>query len=691
MASNGLSADLCMKIVQRSPDAIITINLDGFILSNNSATENIFQYDRGELIGKKINILMGHPHNELHGKYLSNYYEKCIKYPNTKNKFSLCPRRLRAIKKDGSEFPMQLTVIETGNNKLTGIIKDLTLTDENEKIKIQDLEEKNMFATNISHELRTPLNSIINMSCLQRENLKSLEDVIESEKYEDIVENNDIVIRNCTILQTLINDILDFTKLDAGKVVLRQKKFSIRECLEICIDIHGNEARSKGIEFNVVVDPMLPDNYIGDHERFTQIMLNLLSNAVKFTFTGGVMLTVSQQKPTVPHNKDLVTLLVKIKDTGIGVDESEKDKLFRQFTQLNNHDNKSGGTGLGLAICKKICNLMGGDVWLESSKRNVGSTFTFKINLMIDPNAPKIVDKIDVSKLSRKKVLIVDDDENNIITFSEYLMSVGMTPTTCSSGRAALVFVKAKMQFDAAIIDYKMPNMNGLKLGSRMRKLGVNYPMVCLSSEGYVADNSNVFDDIVDKPITKTKLIRVLYKGITGTVSPPISPVTSPALPEVRNLSIPKSPLKRRIRKDSMGPSNSSNKLNRVKSSRIAVIEDNRDHQILMVKLLKQFGYTDPPDLYNHGKHFITNGIDIQYDLIFIDIQMPIMGGLECTKIMREKYNTSKMKHPILVALTAVATYGEREFYVQDCKFDEYLSKPLNIKDLKSILEKYLK
>lgn len=721
------------SIIDKSPDAIVTANINSVIIYNNASTEKMFGYSTGTLIGQKINILMPSPHNELHDEYVKLFYKKD---PTDRRSYA-CPKRFLAIKKSGETFPIQITMFESSasDQLISAIIKDLSNIDNMEKVMIQDLEEKNMFATNISHELRTPLNSIINMNYLLGKDLESLKDIIDEDKYADIKDSNDIIKRNCTILHTQINDILDYAKLDSKQVVIRKNPFSLAECIDICKDIHGAAAVEKGLELVTSIDPEIHDELIGDHERITQVVMNLLSNAIKFTDRGKVALRIASSTHDLKQNKlkpNELLLYITVSDSGIGIPPEDADKLFRSFTQLRNSTNrKCNGTGLGLSICKKICNLMGGDIWLESSKPGVGSTFKCAVMVEVAKTTIGIMnlndcDTFNTTTTDSKRILIVDDDENNIMTFSQYAIEWKMIPTTATSGRSALVFVKGNMQFDIALVDFKMRHMNGQELATRMKKLGIKYPLVALTSNDSL-DNS-VFDAVLVKPIKKTKLFRIINKLLTrqqssqSTQSDDHQPLPHHDIPtqyQTHQYQHNGPPLlisgNNNIAADHLGlsltnsnssstatiyadalsdnesetkcASGSSNDDECNKQPRILIAEDNPDHQKVISRLLRSIGYTNYT-ITGDGREALEQMRHSKYKLALIDINMPTMGGLECVRKVRE--TIPKQDQPILIALTAVATYGEKEFYITEGKFDDYISKPIYVHVLEQMLAKYL-
>ncbi len=698
------------NIIDRSPDSIITINMQGVIMFANPATTVMFEYTHEELIGNKVNILMQDLHSKLHDHYLHNYYSA------TPRRAPMCPRRLHAQKKSGAVFPVQITIFESSasHNLCTGVIKDLSLISNYEKAIVQDLEEKNMFATNISHELRSPLNSILNMNYLMGKDIEKLNNnntkscqhcEYTRETLSDITDANDTIRRNCTILHTQINDILDFAKLDSGKVTIRKDPLNIRDCVDTCRDIHSIAAKEKGLEFVTSVDADVPTNLLGDSDRIIQILMNILSNAIKFTDSGKITLKVSRQRDSMTTQRRNVIIdsseciiVFTVIDTGIGIKADDRTKLFHQFTQLNmDTKRKRGGTGLGLAITKKLCILMGGDAILHSSEPNLGSTFVCTIKCIVTHintgimslgETPAFSNAI---KLASKRILIVDNDENNIMTFAQYAIEWGMVPFTATSGRSALVFIKGNMSFDIALIDYKMPNMNGLELALRMKRAGIKYPLVCLTSDSDMINTDNLFEHILSKPINKAKLFRVICKHlIPNTDGNQLNESRRDSIDTMQTFTDALSD------EDSLSGTNNTSTSSSSSSSRssltdsvdehltkILIAEDDPDHQKVLRRLLKTINCTNVT-IVSDGKQALDAITFQKFDIAFIDINMPVLGGIELMKSVLPMPNK-----PVMIAVTAVGTYGERSFYVNEIHFDEYLSKPIYAQSLFDLLRKY--
>lgn len=639
--------DAYVNIFNKSRDGMLIVDLYGIISDINESMLKMFEYEKSEVIGQNVNIFMTSPHKEMHDTYLRECREN-------KRKLFISPRKVPAIKKSGITFFVELGIFEIDGTKCAGIIRDLQYLNELEMQSVKDAEERNTFAANISHELRTPLNVSINANLLLKDEFDAVANTLPQDVVNRINDYLDIVHHAGTLLMSQINDLLDYTKLVSQRLILRKDPYSITDCVESVLRLHKQSIRNGKIELLFDIDSDIPTTVLGDSERLTQILVNLVSNAIKFTNEGYVKIKVW------PRFNDDNTLNVyfNIIDTGIGIVEENKSKLFQAFKQLDSsHTKKYGGTGLGLVICKKLCQLMGGDVYLKDSTYGKSSIFEFYIKV-VETAEDISLKKIDVSYLKNKNVLIVDDELCNLQMLASYMIDWGMTPIMASSGESALTYIKKDFKFDLAILDVNMPKMSGIELATKMKDVHkVPYPVIGLSSVGTNINKIGIFDDIAEKPILKEKLYKMIVKNLYQIVD-----VKKRSIKVVQN------------------------------NTPILVAEDNQDNQKVILGMLRKMGYTDI-DIVDDGDKVLqrVKSKTKKYKIMLLDIKMPIMSGLDVAKYINESYKKQELDYkPILIALTAVSSYGGKDFYIRDGGMDDYISKPIMVDDLKNTLSKYV-
>lgn len=638
-----------VDIFNKSKDGMIIVDYYGAIIDINESMLAMFGYDKLTIIGQNINIFIPSPYKEMHDTHL----RECREH---KKGLFISPRKVPAIKKDGTRFFIELGVFELDSTKCAGIIRDLQHLNDIEKQNLSDSEERNMFAANISHELRTPLNVSINMNLLLKDEFELVKNLIPMDAVKRIEDYIDTVHHSDTLLLSQINDLLDYTKLMGQKLILRKDAFSITDCIESTLRLHKQNAKHKNINLLFEIDPDVPSQVLGDSERLTQVLVNLVSNALKFTNEGHIKIKAWSSNN---DDDDCTTLHFDVSDTGIGILDENKPKLFQAFKQLDSsHTKRYGGTGLGLVICKKLCQLMGGDISLKESDFGKGSTFQFYIKV-IQTDETLTLKKFDSSSLKGKNVLIVDDDTNNLNILVQYLIDWEMTPIMASSGEAALTYIKKNFKFDIALLDIRMPKMSGIELANKMKSThNVLYPILGLSSVGTNLVGISIFDDMMEKPIIREKLCKMMIKNLYQTTIEP-----------------------RKRSNDKIAPNHIP----------ILVAEDNSDNQKVILGMLKKLGYVDI-DVADDGGEALRKIMSKskKYKILLLDIKMPIMSGLDVAKHVNDAINKNELDYkPRMIALTAVASYGGKEFYIQDGGMDDYISKPINGDILKQTLAKY--
>lgn len=635
-------------LADHATDIISKHDPDGAFVYVSPACRTVLQYEPEELIGRRVDDMV-HPDDIAQ-----------IRSMTARNTADGQPTTVayRIRRRDGNYIWLETSsklILDAHGGEIVEIVA--VSRNISDRVKVQEALQKSKdtaesvnrakseFLANMSHEIRTPLNAVIGMTSLLFDTDLSLE------QYDYV----DTIRSSGDSLLGVINDILDFSKIEAGRMELEQQPFDLRDCIESSLDLVAQAASEKRIDLAYFIGEEVPSTLVGDVTRLRQILVNLLSNAVKFTSVGEVIISITSQ----PLDANVHELLFAVQDSGIGIPKESMARLFEAFSQIDaSTTRKYGGSGLGLAISKRLVEIMGGSMWVES-RLGEGSTFQFTIQIRAAPSKGRIHRRGTQPLLRDKYVLIVDDNAINQLFLTRQLENWGMRYRTASSGEEALTWIEAGDHFDIALLDMHMPNMDGGTLAEEIiHRTGASaIPMIMITSLG-MRDNfppTVSFAGVLNKPIKPIQLYNALMKAIeprTTTVQEKNDSDDSfdPALAEEHPL-------------------------------RILLAEDNLINQKVALQILERLGYR--ADVAANGIEVLEALRRQPYDVVLMDIQMPEMDGEEATRLIRELLPESHQ--PNIIAMTAHALEGDRERYIAT-GMNNYISKPVQVKQLRTAL-----
>ncbi|MEO6287672.1 MAG: two-component regulator propeller domain-containing protein [Dyadobacter sp.] len=555
----------------------------------------------------------------------------------------------RQVEERTKEVILQKQALEQQATDLHKLNGDLHQKHIEEQQARQDAEKanqaKSIFLATMSHEIRTPMNGILGMALL----------ISQTEMTEEQAEYADTIISCGDGLLTVINDILDFSKIESGNMELEHKSFDLHECIEEVLGIFSRKAADLGLDLVYQIDPEVPAMIVGDNLRLRQVLINLVGNAIKFTNHGEIMVSVEYAGEI---NQDQIELKFQVQDTGIGIPADKLSLLFKAFSQVDSsHTRKYGGTGLGLVISQRLVELMGGTIYAESEVET-GTSFYFTIHTEPSKDSVHPISDPNSSGPEGKTVLVVDDNKTNLRIIETQLKHWKLVPIMASSAKDALKILSQHDKIDMVITDQNMPEMNGVQLAQKIREKFTDLPIVLLSSVGDETrkNHPGIFCSILTKPVKHQKLGEVIKKELSRQLI-----ATEVVAPEGRGLL--------------------STYFAEEFPMRILIAEDNAINEKLFVTVLTKLGYRT--DVARNGQEALDEVQAQAFDIVFMDVQMPEMDGLEATRLIRKL----AMQQPYIIAMTANAMQEDREICLQS-GMDDYVSKPLRYEEIKASLQR---
>ncbi|MFA6499879.1 MAG: PAS domain S-box protein, partial [Desulfurivibrionaceae bacterium] len=650
--------EMLASIAATALSAIIMMDSDGCITFWNKAAEQIFGWTRDEALGQGLHRLIAPP------LYQRGFEENFARFSKSGEGTIIGNQvELTALRKDGTDFPVEISLSALqvkGQWHAVGLVNDISARKEAEEtisLARDEAQEANRaksdFLARMSHEIRTPMNAIIGLSHL------ALEGELSPQLHDYLTK----IATSGNNLLHVINDILDFSKIEAHKLEIEPHPFSLEKVLADLAGITTLKAQEKGVEFMFSVAPDVPDRLIGDSIRLGQVLLNLTTNAIKFTDQGEVVVDIALKERT----SDRLVLQFSVRDTGMGLTEEQLGRLFTPFNQADGSISRiHGGTGLGLAISKRLVELMNG-VFLVKSAPGQGSTFSFTAALTEapDPAAP-LLPHPDRRNL---RVLVVEDNSSTRAILQRVLESFSFTVEAVASGEACLEVLRQRGvedPFDLILLDYCLPGLNGDAVARAVRKgLPVNHQpkILVLTSTRIEEVIGHCLEAGCDRVLTKPMSRSGLFEAIM----------------ELYDSDRPKgAAIIEGVGVDTQRQ--------QVKGARVLLVEDNEINQQVAREILERAGVV--VEIADNGEAALTMVSQNEYDLVFMDIQMPGMDGLEATRRIRASGVERLITLPI-VAMTAHAIKGDEELSLA-AGMNDHVTKPIDPKILFATLVKWL-
>jgi two-component system, sensor histidine kinase and response regulator len=636
------------NITESAGDAIIMMDSRGIISFWNPAAENIFGYTSDEAIGKDLHSLIAPD------RYTEEYRTSFSEFQRTGHGGAVgTTRDLFARLKNGQEIPIALSMSalwQDGAWHAVGIVRDVTVQKQAEAA-LQEAKKmaeaanlaKSDFLSTMSHEIRTPMNAIIGMAELLAETSLTQEQARYVEVFRSAGEN----------LLSILNDILDLSKIEAGRIDIESVAFDLDEIVGKACQVMAMRAAQKELEFACHILPDVPVELIGDPVRLRQIIVNLLGNAIKFTEQGEVLLEI--RNDLYRRERDSAALLFLVRDTGIGIPADKIDTVFEKFSQADSSTTrKYGGTGLGLPISRRLVQLMGGDLSVKSEPGK-GTEFSFTLSFPVQTGSTERKERDGVFNVHGMKALIIDDNETNRMVVKEMLSGWGFNVSEAEGGNTGVGMLQAALSsgspYDLVVLDNLMPDIDGISVALQISDdASLNdVPVIMLTS---------------DPALTISR--RMTGQGIAACIS---KPVRRTELKEAVSKALDRG--SGGARQAGSADSGSGREKEPLK---ILLVDDSEDNRLLVRSFLKQYPYTI--EIGQNGLEAVERFKAGKYNIVLMDMQMPVMDGYTATKEIRAWESQSGLERTPIIALTAYALQEEIQKSM-DAGCDAHLTKPV--------------
>lgn len=644
-------------LLEATPEPILVVNAKGLIIETNSALSNVFGYSKGEVIGHSIDMLLPPAQLSSHQSHMRSFFA-------APKQMQMSGRNdIQALTRDGTVLTVEINLnpillddqmlVVAGIRDITKRKKNEQMLEEAKRVAEAANQAKSDFLANMSHEIRTPMNAIMGMCYL------ALQTELTS-KQKNYLEK---VHRSAESLLGIINDILDFSKIEAGKLDIEVEPFRLENVMTQLTSLLGLKAEEKGLELHYDISPEMPMALIGDQLRLSQILINLGNNAIKFTPSGGEIIIKLDVEDLGDNH---IRFCGSVKDTGIGMSVAQQQKLFQSFSQADSSTTrKYGGTGLGLSICKKLTELMQGEIWVESSE-GIGSTFFFTLCMQQQSDA-ETQREIVRPQLGTLKVLVVDDHASAREILSQMAILLGFRVDQAKDGDEALARLleaDAVDPYQLVLMDWNMPGKDGIQTSQIIQQqLQLQHSPKIIITTAYGKEEATAaavglsIKGYLTKPVTPSSMLDIILQVMDTALVPHSQQNTNSRAKEA---------------------------ISQLQGAKILLVEDNDVNQELAIELLTLNGLE--VKLATNGREAIEMLATESFDGVLMDCQMPVMDGYTATKQIR--LDTKYRSLPIL-AMTANTMVGDREKVLQ-AGMNDHIAKPINANDMFIVMAKWI-